>query len=462
MRVLVVDDDPAICKRISDLLGAWDFSVQTAADGCEALQAVDVFRPHIMITDLVMPRMDGFELMKTLVAEGYDCPVIVLTGFGNIDVALKVIHQLGAFWFLEKPVPAEALYLLIGRLAVQVRLAEDAERLRRQLAYRGMLADLVGSSSEMQLVYSLLQQVAPSKVPVLISGESGTGKELAARAVHQLSPRARGPFVAINCAALPTELIESELFGHEKGAFTGALERRAGCFERADGGTLLLDELAEMPLNLQAKLLRVIEDSRVRPLGGSGDFPVNVRIIASTNRPIEQALKGGELRSDLFYRLSVFHVSMPALRDRRSDLPELVEALVENLNRRHSCQVTGVEDKVMRLFQEYRWPGNVRELRNVLERAMILAQSGQIQASNLPGDFGRPAGKQAAPSANEAYIRLTVGTTLSELQKSLIHLTLSEAANDKSRAARILGISRKTMFNRLKEYRTGRAHHVSA
>jgi transcriptional regulator with PAS, ATPase and Fis domain len=259
--------------------------------------------------------------------------------------------------------------------------------------------------------------------------------------------------VAVNCAALPEELIESELFGHERGAFTGASERRAGCFERATAGTLLLDELAEMPVHLQAKLLRVIEDSRVRPLGGGNEVAVDVRVIASTNRPVEQAIQTGEFREDLFYRLSVFLLPMPPLRERRGDIPLLVDALISVVNSRHGCQVVGVEDKVMHRLEEHRWPGNVRELRNVLERAVILANRGTLKMAHLPTGLGLEADRQAEPSEGEPCIRLHVGTTLAELEKALIGLTLANTSNDKTRAARILGISRKTMFNRLREYR---------
>ncbi len=453
MKILAVDDDRGNCQELATLLAGWGFDVETAFDGREALDQIATFAPHLMITDLVIPRLDGFELLTTLATEGRQIPTIVLTAFGNIEVALQVIHQLGAFWFLEKPIHAEALHVLIDRAAKQVRLAEQEERLRRQLAYRGMLVDLIGDSPPMQEVYSLIQQIAPSKVPVLITGESGTGKELAARAIHALSPRSRGPFVAVNCAALPEELIESELFGHEKGAFTGALERRSGCFERANGGTLLLDELAEMPVHLQAKLLRVIEESKVRPLGGGGEIPVDVRVIASTNRPLDQAIHSGEFREDLYYRLSVFLVAMPPLRERRSDIPLLVEAMIAVSNQRHGCHVAGTDDRVMQRLQEHRWPGNVRELRNVIERAVILANTGTLRLAHLPPGLGPAAERPAEPSDGEPCVRLPVGTTLAQLEKALIGLTLASTANDKTRAARILGISRKTMFNRLREYR---------
>jgi len=435
------------------MISGWGFRVETAADGREALDKLATFKAQVIITDLMMPRMDGFELMKRLSSNGGMPPSIVLTAFGNIETAIQTIHDLGAFWFLEKPIQPAALRVLLERAAAQSRLAEETERLQRQLANSGVLVDMVGTSPQMQEVFHIIQQVAPSKAAVLVVGESGTGKELVARAIHQLSTRRGGPFVAINCAAMPETLMESELFGHEKGAFTGALERRAGCFELAQHGTLLLDELAEMPSGTQAKLLRVLEDSRVRRLGGKNEISVDVRIIAATNRNVEDALKKGDLREDLYYRLNVFQITLPPLRQRIGDLPILTEALIAHLNRKHGCNVTNVSPEVMEAFRKHTWPGNVRELRNVLERAVIMAGEGAIQMSHLPFDFGasgvaRPPAQIFEPES----VRLPVGTTVGEAEKALIQLTLQHTKNNKTRAAEILGISLKTLFNKLKEY----------
>jgi transcriptional regulator with PAS, ATPase and Fis domain len=295
--------------------------------------------------------------------------------------------------------------------------------------------------------------VAPSKAAVLVTGESGTGKELIARAIHHLSPRRNGPFVAINCAAMPETLMESELFGHEKGAFTGAVERRAGCFELAQHGTLLLDELAEMPVGTQAKLLRVLEDSHVRRLGGKTEIAVDVRIVASTNRLLEEVLRKGELREDLYYRLNVFQIMLPALRERDGDLPLLAEALIGMLNRKHGCRVADISSEVLEMLRRHNWPGNVRELRNVLERGVILAGEGTILPQHLPRDFGVAAGTRAPHQAADMNsVRLPVGTTVGEAEKALVLLTLQHTKNNKTRAAEILGISLKTLFNKLKEY----------
>jgi DNA-binding NtrC family response regulator len=397
--------------------------------------------------------MDGFELLKRLATQGSVPPAIVLTAFGNIETAIQTMHDLGAFWFLEKPIQPSALKVLLERAATQSRLSEETERLQRQLSYQGVLVDLVGACAPMQQVFSMIRQVAPSKAAMLVTGESGTGKELVARAVHHLSPRRNGPFVAINCAALPETLMESELFGHEKGAFTGAVERRAGCFELAQHGTLLLDELGEMPVGTQAKLLRVLEDSRVRRLGGKNEIAVDVRVIASTNKVVEEALRKGELREDLYYRLNVFQVNLPPLRQREGDLPMLTEALIGMLNLKHDCRVTDVQADVMEQFKRYPWPGNVRELRNVLERAVIVAGEGTITQHHLPHDFGVSAGSRPMqPISEPDTVRLPVGTTVSEAEKALIQITLQHTKNNKTRAAEILGISLKTLFNKLKEY----------
>ncbi len=451
--VIVVDDEESQRTPLAKIISAWGFNVETASDGQEALEKLATFNANVIITDLMMPRMDGFELMKRLGSDGNMPPAIVLTAFGNIETAIQTIHDLGAFWFLEKPIQPAALRVLLERAASQSQLAEETERLQRQLANTGVLVDMVGTSPQMQQVFNVIQQVAPSKAAVLIAGESGTGKELVARAVHQLSPRRGGPFVAINCAAMPETLMESELFGHEKGAFTGALERRAGCFELAQHGTLLLDELVEMPSGTQAKLLRVLEDSRVRRLGGKNEISVDVRVIASTNRNIDDALKKGDLREDLYYRLNVFQISLAPLRQRLSDLPVLTETLISHLNRKHTCSVTNVTPDVMDAFWKHNWPGNVRELRNVLERAVIMAGDGAIQMAHLPYDFGVSVGSRPPAQVFEPEsVRLAVGTTVGEAERALIQVTLQHTKNNKTRAAEILGISLKTLFNKLKEY----------
>jgi DNA-binding NtrC family response regulator len=463
-RVLVVDDDARQRTLISDMVASLGFSVIAAADGQAALDIHAAQPVDTILTDLIMPRMDGFELLRTLEAQGDRTPTIVLTAFGSIEKAISIVHDLKAFWFLEKPVQPGILQALIDRAAAQNSLVEETALLSRQLSYHGVLGDLVGSSPEMQYVFSLINQVAPTSASVLITGESGTGKELVARALHRLSPRAAGAFVAINCAALTETLIESELFGHEKGAFTGALERHMGCFEQANNGTVLLDEIADMPIGTQAKLLRVLEDRKVRRLGGKTDLPVEVRVIAATNRNPEDAIRNKLLREDLFYRLNVFNIHLPPLRDRKGDIAAIAEAIIANLNRKHSCRVTGLHAAVLERLRSYAWPGNVRELRNVLERAVILAGEGMIQPKHLALDGGtgaeitQPAAADADSGANTGEsIRVRPGATMEEIENAYIDMILQRTNNNKTKAAEILGISVRTLHNRLGQTAKGKA-----
>lgn len=455
-RVLIVDDEENQRTGLAAMVQAWGYEAQTAANGQEALERISSFHPHAIITDLMMPVMDGRTFLSKLAGQ---IPAIVVTAYGNLDTSVSVVRDLGAFWFIEKPVRADAVRMLLERAVSQSRLSELASSLERQLSNHGVLGELSGASPQMQEVFALIRQAAPSKATILVTGESGTGKELVARAIHNLSPRRSGPFVAVNCAALPETLMESELFGYEKGAFTGALERRAGCFELAQHGTLLLDEIGDMPLPTQAKLLRVLEDSKVRRLGAQKEQQVDVRVIASTNQALESAIRDGKFRSDLYYRLNVFHLSLPPLRDRLGDLPLLCTALIDSLNKKHQTKITEVHPRVMQTFQAYQWPGNVRELRNVLERALIIAGEGAIAPLHLPRTFDsavspqsnlRPEASPAAPGELPT-VNLPVGTTLDQAERELIDLTLRHTNNNKTRAAEILGISIKTLFNKLRE-----------
>jgi DNA-binding NtrC family response regulator len=458
-RVLVVDDEESQRTALAGMIKLWGYAVETAADGQEALEKLADFDAHVIVTDLNMPRMTGQELLKRLKDDGDAPPVIVQTAYGSLETSVSMVHDLGAFWFLEKPVQSQALRLLLERAATHEKLAEHAERLERQLSNTGLLGEMVGSSPKMREVFSLIQQVAPSRAAVLITGESGTGKELAARAIHALSPRRSGPFVALNCAAMPDSLMESELFGHEKGAFTGAVDRRAGCFELAQNGTVLLDEIGDMPIALQAKLLRVLEDSRVRRLGGKSEIQLDVRILAATNSPLDAAIREGKFREDLFYRLNVFPIPLPPLRDRKDDLPALTAALLSDLNVKHGTKVTDVSKDVLERFRAYNWPGNVRELRNIVERAVILTGVGTILPSHLSASFGGAASSgpptassTPAAAANGEELRIPVGSTIEQAERALIELTLEHTRHNKTRAAEVLGISQKTLFNKLKEY----------
>lgn len=459
LKVLIVDDEVSQRTGLAGMVNAWGMAAETASEGGEALEKVASTSPDVIVTDLNMPGMDGYKFLEKLKAMGDAPPAVVLTAFGNIETAVRTVHELGAFWFLEKPVQSNVLQVLLRRAAMHSNLRTANRNLERQLSYKGSLGELVGTSPRMQEIFVLLQQAGPTNACVLISGESGTGKELVARTLHALSPRRQGPFFAINCAALPETLIESELFGHEKGSFTGASERRAGCFEVAQHGTLLLDEIGEMPPLTQAKLLRILEDSKVRRLGGKTEFEVDVRVVAATNKVPEEAVRGGHLREDLYYRLNVFHVHLPPLRERPEDIAAIAEYLIADLNRKHNCRVSDISAEVLESLMRHNWPGNVRELRNVLERAIILAGEGTVELKHVPTFLQNRGTVVVAPSAPEMgtppsadMVHFAIGTTVEDAEKGLILRTLEHTKNNKTRAAEILGISLKTLHNKLKEY----------
>src|ERR1039458_2627365 len=445
-RILIVDDEERQRSALAAMLSESDFETQVAADGQEALERLAAFNADVVVTDLMMPRMDGFELLRHLKERGDLTPAIALTGFGSMEKALSAIHDLKAFWFLEKPVEPRAFKTLLDRAIRYKRSLQKTQELKRDLSLRGVFGDLVGVSPAMQQIFSLIRQVAPTSAPVLIRGESGTGKELVAREIHKCSPRCDGPFVAINAAALPETLVESELFGHEKGAFTGAMERSAGCFEQAHGGTLFLDEIGEMPQSTQPKLLRVVEDLRVRRLGGKHEIAVDAWILAATSQEL-----GTHLREELYYRLSVFQIVIPPLRERKEDIPPIAEVMLQTLNKKNGTRVTGVDAEVMDLLDRYDWPGNVRELRNILERAAIMAGEGLIRLTDLPSPtFGvSPGPYNRASSGHDGHIMLQPGQPLMKLEEAYIKLTLEHVRGNRKLAAEMLGISLRTLQNRI-------------
>jgi len=456
MRVLIVDDESAHRDYLAEVISGWKYEVGQAANGEEALQLFNEISFDIVLSDLMMPKMDGFELLRRLRSQGNLPPTILMTAFGSLDKALHTIHELDGFWFLEKPIDLTALELLLRRAGAHRRLAIENEELRRQLSFTGVLGNLVGQTPAMQEIFALIRQVAPTSAAVLITGESGTGKELVARALHTNSKRSSGPFVAINCAALPEALIESEIFGHEKGAFTGAVERRAGAMEAAQGGTLFLDELGEMPLPMQAKLLRVLEDLRFRRLGGKQEIQADVRILAATNRDPLKSIKDATLREDLYYRLNVFQIHLPPLRERREDIPQIVEAMIDSMNEKHGTKVQSASGAFYEALTPLNWEGNVRELRNIVERAVIIAGEGILEPKHAAFGIKRaqPVVKlERTSSESNAGVGIDVGMTIDEAERLLIEATLAHAGNNKTRAALILGISTKTLHVKLRQYR---------
>ena len=445
-RILVVDDEESSRKGLKALLSNWGYEVQEAADGQEALEKATSFLPTVVITDLVMPRLDGLGLLKALQSDFPFATVIILTGHGTVETAVAALKQ-GAYDYLTKPVEIPRLRILVEKALEKGEALREVTILRRRLKEVWGFGKLVGKSKAMQEVYRLIDLAAPTSASVLITGESGTGKELVARSLHDLSPRSKGPFVAVNCSAIPETLLESEIFGHERGAFTGALERRAGCFELANGGTLFLDEIAEMTPATQAKFLRILQDGTVRRLGGKAEMHVDVRVVAATNKDPLKAMKDGTFRKDLYYRLNVFNLPLPPLRDRREDIPLLIQAFLEEFNRKYEKRITSVDEAALQIVLGHAWPGNVRELRNTIERAVIVCEADLIAPRHLPPGITPATGGEGADT-----VSFPLGATVEEVEKGLILRTLASVNNNKARTAAILGISVKTLHNKLHRY----------
>ena len=441
-RVLIVEDDSATRTGLAELVQAWGFQTDEAPDGEEAMRKVTTFRPAIIVSDLVMPRMGGADLLRALKEQLSDITFILLTAQGTVDSAVEAIKE-GAYDYLSKPVDPQRLQILLQKAVERQDTLREVRALRRQLREQGSFGRIIGNSPGIRTVYRVIEQSAPTSASVLISGDSGTGKELIAQTIHELSPRASFPFVAINCAAIPETLLESEIFGHEKGAFTGATDRRTGVFELAHRGTLFLDEIAEMMPATQVKLLRVLQERVFRRLGGRQEISVDVRVIAATNVNPQEAVNSGKLREDLFYRLNVFAIDLPPLRERREDIPLLVQMFLTEFNRTNAKGIRGVDQEAMYILERYPWPGNIRELRNVIERATILAESEFIEPRHLPPTL-ISRGEESLPT-----LTISPGTTVDEAERRLILLTLDHTRNNKTRAAEILGISLKTLHNKL-------------
>jgi DNA-binding NtrC family response regulator len=444
-RILIVDDEAAMREVLELRLQEWGFEIVLAEEGKEGEEKVESCDPDIVISDIIMPHYSGMDLLRILHAGKPSRPIILMTAQATIDLAVEAM-KLGAHDFITKPIDYSKLRAMLESAEKEIALRREFDKLSLQLEKGAGFAGFIGVSKPMQEVYELISSISNSDASVFIAGESGTGKELAARTIHDRSSRSKGPFIAINAAAIPENLLESEVFGHEKGAFTGATGARQGCFELAHHGTLFLDEIVEMPLAVQPKLLRVLEDRIVRRVGGSQEFQVDVRVLAASNQEPRKAVETKKLREDLFYRLNVFTVTLPPLREHREDIPLLVRAFIQEYNKKHNSYVESCKGETLELLSAYSWPGNVRELRNIVERAVILAKGEWIEPSHLPVYVQN---RRASGRSSDASLS---GTTAVEAEKELILQTLQATGNNKAEAARRLGLDVKTIRNKLKAY----------
>ena len=443
-RILVVDDEVNARTALAELLREEGFEVETAADAFKALGKYESFAPHVVVTDLKMPGMDGIELVKKVRAtEEPTAAVIVMTAFGAVQTAVDAMRA-GASDYLTKPLHFDELLVVLDKALETENLRRETRQLRARVRDRVAPGNIVGTSPPMQRVFEIVDQVAPSKATVLITGESGTGKELVANAIHQRSPRASGPFVKLHCAALAESLLESELFGHERGSFTGAVGRKDGRFSIADGGTLFLDEIGEISPSIQVKLLRFLQEHEFERVGGTQTIKVDVRVIAATNKKLAEEVAKGRFREDLYYRLNVVAVEMPPLRDRRTDIVTLAKFFVDKYAKANDKTVDAIAPDALELLVSYDWPGNVRELENAIERAVVLAPGGTIDARHLPPSVHPAALPSGAPPIP--------GAKMAELEKYAILETLKATGGSTSKAAEILGISVRTIQYRLHEY----------
>ena len=449
--LLVVEDDRTTRQGLCRVLGELGYDVVEAGDAQSAVEAALATPPDLVIIDLNLPDRNGMELIADLQSRAIDATLVVLTGHASIESAVEATRK-GVYDYLVKPVDRQRVASVIEKAIERATLRREVQDLRREVVRSGRLQDLVGNSAAMREIYRLIEQFAASDAPVLITGESGTGKEVTVRTIHRLSPRASGRLVAVNCAAIPENLLESEMFGHEKGAFTGATTARAGCFELAHQGTLFLDEIGQMPVGLQSKLLRVLEDGIVRPVGGNAERRVDVRILAATNTPLEQLIGSGAFREDLYYRLNVLSLHLPPLRERPEDIPVLAERFLASFMEREKKPVTGFARETLDALLRHSWPGNGRELRNAVERAVILCNAGEIQPHHLPRTVHGNSNPVVDSDSQDGFIRLPVGTAIEEAEKTLILRTLEACQGNKTRAASILGISVKTLYTKLHRY----------
>jgi DNA-binding NtrC family response regulator len=441
-RALLVDDDASTIEALSVIVRRAGFEPVVAGSLAEARQAIEEAPPDLVLLDLQLPDGNGFDLLQRL--QDLPAEVVLITGHGTLDAAVDALRS-GVADFLTKPLDVDRLRKILGDSLHRYRMKGEIEALRGELRSLGHFGLLLGRSPAMQNLFDLIAKVAPTDASVLVTGETGSGKEVVAQTLHSLSPRKAGPFVAVNCGAIPKDLIASELFGHEKGSFTGASRTRKGCFEQAHGGTLFLDEITEMPLEHQVNLLRVLESKMITRVGGSDAFPVDVRVVAATNRDPAEAVEEGGYREDLHYRLAVFPLHVAPLRERKEDIALLAQHFLGSLNQEGEVERV-LSSAAVRKLESYPWPGNVRELKNVIQRAHIMAD-----ADILPEHIPLRADVDVAPP--DGSVRVRVGSSIAEAEKQLILATLEALGEDKSRAAEVLGISVKTLYNRLNRYK---------
>ncbi|HTV17554.1 MAG TPA: sigma-54 dependent transcriptional regulator [Polyangiaceae bacterium] len=448
-RVLVVDDEENIRLVLRTLLKRHGYEVETAPGGEEAVGLVESFGPDVVITDVRMPRMGGMDLLGTLRAKGNDATVIVMSAYGNLDQAIDAIKA-GAYDYIQKPFKPDEVVLALRKAEESESLRRENRVLREEIRREHRFEDILAKSAVMQGVFRTIAKIANYKTTVLITGESGVGKELVARALHTRSSRAGEPFIVVNCGAIPENLLESELFGHKKGAFTDAVHDRSGLFAEADAGTLFLDEIGELPLGLQVKLLRVLEDGKIRKLGETKDVAVDVRIVAATHRDLLKETQKGRFREDLFYRLNVLPIVVPPLRERREDIPVLIEHFMARNNARLGTSINGLDSEARRLLYEHPWPGNVRELENTIERAMVLCESDKLMPSDLPErirEAQNPVQMQLASG------ELSVKKTTRIIEEILIRRALQKTKGNRTRAAEVLEISHRALLYKIKDYK---------
>lgn len=441
--IMIVDDEKNTREGLKWALESADAEIYLAEDGEQALIKLGNIPVDVVISDLKMPKMEGMELLDHVHDEFPKTDFIVLTGHGTVETAVEAMKK-GAHDYLMKPVNIDELQILVDRIFEQKQLKQENERLRREVDDRYGFDSIIGRSPQMESIFEKVRQVAPTKASVLIQGETGTGKELIAKAIHFNSPRRRKPFVAVNCGALTQTLLESELFGHEKGAFTGAVKQKAGRFEMAHGGTIFLDEISETSAELQVKLLRVLQEHEFERVGGTKPVKVDVRLVTATNRDLKKEVEAGNFREDLYYRLNVIRIDLPPLRERPEDIPLIANHFLKHFNEEHGKNLT-MNPKTMQVLQNYHWPGNVRQLRTIMESSVILTSGREVMPKNLPEEIRT----ESAPSN---AVRLRVGMTVSDAEKELIKATLSEFNGNKAKAARTLGLGRKTLYRKLQEY----------